>query len=225
MSFEVNCPNCGASSGPSVGVCPYCKTVLSTTEVSCPVTTGIQDLYAKGHIEEALAQVHVIKDNEAQEGDPIFLMLAGKLSLEAESPSSQIKTFFAKALAIEGAHQKEAKLYLDMVTAKGMFRKGLNDPGEKWFNSQIPLFPNNPHLLFLLGSHTFWVDQETRNSAANLERCVQIRPTLARAWGCLFAIYQKLKDKPNMKRCIGKYAEISSDERTVAFMNEQYERT
>lgn len=224
MNFEVNCPNCGASSGPSVGVCPYCKTVLASTEEKHPALSGIQEMYAIGRIDEALAQIHMIKEQKDLQEDANFWMLAGKVSLEAESPSSQIKTFFARAMTIEGPHQKEAKLYIDMIAAKRLFRKGLNDRGEQWFNSQIPLYPNNPHLLFFLGSHTFWVDQETQSSSANLERCVQLRPSFSRAWGCLFAIYQKLKDTPNMQRCMKHFSEVSADERTLAFMREQFEK-
>jgi thioredoxin-like negative regulator of GroEL len=202
-------------------VCPYCKTVLASTSEQSPALSNLAKLYEQGKIEEALPQIHLLKQQEDMQSDATFLMLAGKISLEAESPTSQICTFFTQASMQDGPHQAEAKLYNEMMTARKLFKEGLNDPGEKWFNAQLALHPNNPHLYFLLGAHTFWVDQETRSSAANLERCVQIRPALARAWGCLFAIYKKLGDKSNMQRCIQHYSEISQDERTLEFMREQ----
>ena len=55
MSFDVVCPNCGAPSGPSVGVCPFCKTTLSgTTPKEDSTITTIRRLYSDGKTEQAL---------------------------------------------------------------------------------------------------------------------------------------------------------------------------
>ena len=32
MNFEIICSNCGAPSSPTIGVCPYCKAVMTTED-------------------------------------------------------------------------------------------------------------------------------------------------------------------------------------------------
>ena len=221
MSFELMCETCGAPSGPSVGVCPYCKTPFASSTSQNPAVAGLRDLYERGLLKQALGEASFMNQDKKNQEDSTFLMLYGKILLEAEGPSAHIKSCFAKAAALDPACAAEAQVYIDVISAKSMFREGLNDAGEQWIQKLIADYPDNPHLLFILGSHNFWVDGETQNSLRFLERCVQVRPNFARAWGCLFAIYKKLNDPFNARRCGTEFLRLEDDPRTKNFVEEQ----
>jgi len=221
MSFELHCETCGAPSGPSVGICPYCKTSFANAVASNPAMASLKDAYEKGLLKQALSQALALKDSEQMQNDPTFLCLYGKILIEAEGPSAQIKSCFAKAAALNSAVAPEAQLYIDMLSAKSMFREGLNDPGEQWFKKMLAEHPNNPHLLFIMGAHLFWVDRETQDSSRYLEQCVQLHPNFARAWGCLFAVYKFLKSEANMKRCGREFLRLEDDLRMKKYIEEQ----
>ena len=56
MSFQTVCPGCGASSSPSVGVCPYCKTVMSLpSQRESGGIDALARLYNEGRLESALS--------------------------------------------------------------------------------------------------------------------------------------------------------------------------
>jgi tetratricopeptide (TPR) repeat protein len=221
MSFDLVCEACGAPSGPSVGICPYCKSPLASTAGANPALSALNELFEKGYLKQALGQASSMYQEAKHQEDPNFLMLYGKILFEVEGPSSQIKSCFVKASILNPAIASEAQAYVDMVSAKSMFREGLNDAGELWIQKLLADHPNNAHLLFTLGSHNFWVDGDIHNSSRHLEKCVQIRPNFARAWGCLFAIYKKSNDAHNARRCATEFLRLEDDPRTRAFVEAQ----
>lgn len=156
MSFELHCETCGAPSGPSVGICPYCKTSFANAVASNPAMASLKDAYEKG----------LLKDSEQMQNDPTFLCLYGKILIEAEGPSAQIKSCFAKAAALNSAVAPEAQLHIDMLSAKSMFREGLNDPGEQWFKKMLAEHPN-----FARAWGCLFAVYKFLKSEANMKRC------------------------------------------------------
>jgi predicted ATP-dependent serine protease len=56
MNFDIICSNCGASSSPTVGVCPYCKSVMTTEDdKQHPSISKIRTLFNDGKIDQALS--------------------------------------------------------------------------------------------------------------------------------------------------------------------------
>jgi len=224
MSFETECESCGAPSGPSVGVCPYCKTPFSSQVPDNPAVADLHQLYESGKLKEAVSMASMMAKEEKYLADASFLVLYGKILIEVEGPSGIVKSCFAKAATLDPKFSEESKLYVSMMAARSLFRKGLSDPGELRFLELLKEHPHNPHLLFLLAAHTFWVDRETQNSVRLLEQCVQVRPNFARAWGCLFAIYKFLKDKSNMQRCSQEFLRLEDNEEMKKFIQTQIEK-
>ena len=221
MSFETSCSTCGAPSGPSVGVCPYCKTPFTSVKPANPALSSMRDAFQQGRLQEALAQGSAMKNLPKYSDDGEFLVLWGKVLFESEGPGGTVASIFAKAAAAGGDHADEAQLYFLISAANSELRRGLNDPGENKLQTLLQSHPQNPHILFTLGTHLFWVDQSSDQAMRYLELCVQARPAMPRAWGCLFAIHKSRGDKVNMKRCRDQFLKYDNSEDARKLMDAQ----
>lgn len=193
MSFDVVCGNCGAPSGPSVGVCPFCKSVMVDKKYKSSATiTSIKKKYNDGDMAGALS---LYKQAERQkpklQDNPNFLLLGIKILIETEGPESQIRHLINHGLMMEPSHA-ELNDYLEILNGTLLMTNIRNDEGEQQILGVLRRSPKNYHALFILGSHQFWVDGVESSAIRFLERCVSIRPQFLRAWGCLGAIYEKL---------------------------------
>jgi hypothetical protein len=166
MSFDLVCPNCGAPSGPSVGVCPFCKTTLSgIARKEDRTITSIRRLYTDGKIDKALVLSNVLEREKPKMLENVgFLLLFAKILIETEGATSKIRNLLTKAFLLDPDNQ-EASEYLEIIEAKTQLKKGLNDLGEQTLKNIIRRSPRNPHALFLLGTHLFWTEGLTNGPA------------------------------------------------------------
>src|SRR5580698_3653607 len=96
MNFEIACPNCGAISSPVVGICPFCKSVMTkaadgTKQVaSVPL---IQSLYDDGKVEQALALAVTLEKQDAESlKNAGFVLLYVQIQIEVDAPSSKTRS-------------------------------------------------------------------------------------------------------------------------------------
>ena len=221
MNFNIICSGCGASSGPSVGICPFCKTVMTSkkSKTSAQEST-IQAHYAKGRLDLALALANKMYSNPASKEDVGFLLLFAKILIDTEAPTSHIKSILAEA-HLAAPDNTEVLEYIDLMDAKGFLKKGIDDPGELMLQSLLRRSPNNIHALFLMGTHLFWEEESPALALPYLETCVRLSPTFLRAWGCLGVIYQKIKNPQLASRAFAKCAELEMDPTLKAYFLQQ----
>ena len=194
MSFDVVCSNCGAPSAPSVGVCPFCKAVLTSEGAtkSPPAITEINKFFNDGKIGMALALAQAAEKNKPSLLKNIrFVLLYVKILLETSGPSSKIKSLLSQAL-LEHPGNSNLIEYLEIIDARSNFSREKNDMGEIELANIIRRSPKNVHALFLLGSHLFWVEKDLQKSLVYLERCYRLRPNFLRASACLAALYKSV---------------------------------
>ncbi|MEM7645947.1 MAG: zinc ribbon domain-containing protein [Pseudomonadota bacterium] len=194
MSFDTVCSNCGAPSSPSVGVCPYCKTVLTKKKKisDSPTITRIRKLFSDGHIDQALLMASSVEKTKPKLiSNPNFVLLYVKILIETGGPSSKMRSLLARVL-LDHPENEALNEYMEIVMASSRLTKGLNDVGEVELMNLLRRSPKNIHALFLLGSHRFWVDQDSRSSVKFLERCYRLRPQFLRNTACLAALYHSL---------------------------------
>ncbi len=220
MSFEMICKSCGAVSGPSVGVCPYCKVVFTIMEggkVDVGLS-GIVQLYAEGKLEKALSlMTAAMKQNPRLEEDVPFLLLQAKILFESEGPTSKIKAALIKAYILEPNNSEVAE-YSEMMDAKEKLEPGVkNDLGEQALKNLLRRSPKNAHALFLLGTHLFWGDKETAMSAQYLQKCVDIRPNFLRAWECLGTIYKSVGHEELAVRAFRKCIDLETNPQIINY--------
>ena len=101
MSFELVCGQCGAVTGPSVGVCPFCKSVMAKPAESGrdPAAETIRRYFQEGKIEDALAMASLAETQDPNAmKDVDFLVLFARILIESEAPTTKIRTLLAKAL-------------------------------------------------------------------------------------------------------------------------------
>lgn len=207
MSFSLVCPKCGAPSGPSVGVCPYCKSVFAPRGgKESPTVKAIRSHYEKGELEQALSLATLAeKEKPSLAESASFALLYAQILLESEAPSSKMRSLLQKALL---AHPEEAGLleYMEIVNAKAGFSHEREDGGETALRSVLRRSPRNPHAAFLLGSHLFWTHNDTQAGVVFLESAVKNRPNFLRALACLGALYGKIGAWPQaakiFQRCV-----------------------
>ena len=206
MNFEIICSNCGAPSSPSVGVCPFCKAVLTVKgSKDAPTITKIRALFNDGKLDQALSLAQALeKEKPSVLKNPNFVILYVQILLEADGPSSKMKSLLSLAL-LKNPDNSLLSEYLEIVEAKSHLSHEKNDLGEVMLTNIIRRSPQNVYALFLLGSHLFWVEKDTQRSLKYLEECVRIRPNFLRASACLAALYKTLDfDAPAarlFKRC------------------------
>jgi tetratricopeptide (TPR) repeat protein len=218
MSFDLVCPNCGAPSGPSVGVCPFCKSTLSgTTTKEDRTVTAIRRFYTDGKIDKALVLASVLEREKPKMSENVgFLLLFAKILLETEGATSKIRNLLTKAFLLEPENQ-DASEYLEIIEAKTQLKKGLNDLGEQTLRNIIRRSPRNPHALFLLGTHLFWTEGLTSEPIKLLERCVEVRANFLRAWACLGTIYKKIGRSALAVRAFRRCNALETNQRMKAY--------
>lgn len=194
MSFELVCQGCGAMSGPGVGICPYCKTTLSTGDSGqSSSTSAFTKLYSEGKSEKALVAAEMILKKEGLDKVELpFLLTLVKLYIETDAPSSRSRNLLMQA-HLKYSDNQEILDYLDLLEAMNNLKHGSHDGGELMLKAVIRRSPQNFHAHFLIGSHYFWVEKKATQAIPHLEFCVKARPQFIRAWGCLGALYHSLK--------------------------------
>ena len=120
-----------------------------------------------------------------------FALLYAKILIEVDAPSSKIRAILNHAL-VENPSDVRLIEYLEIVEADSHLSHEKNDAGEVALANVIRRSPENAHALFLLGSHLFWMEDDTQRSLVYLERCVRLQPNFLRAKACLAAVYKKL---------------------------------
>jgi tetratricopeptide (TPR) repeat protein len=218
MSFEIQCGRCGALSSPSVGTCPYCKSVFEP-----PAGQGqgsareLVTLYAEGKIEKALSLFMATRGQSPElDQDASFLLLGAKILFETEGPLGTIKALLMKAHLLAPEHS-EIVDYLELTDAKEKLDLGSGDLAEQALKNLIRRTPKNPHALFLLGSHLYWSKKETEMSARYLQTCVANRPTFLRAWACLGAIYRATGHTDLSENAFRKCLQLETNPRMIAY--------
>lgn len=223
MNFETICQNCGAPSSPAVGVCPYCKSVMSKDageEKQIPALTRIRNLFNEGNVDQALVLARTL---EAKKPDAVtqigFALLYTQLLIEVDAPSSKIKSVLNHAI-VENPSDARLLEYLEIVEADSNLSHEKDDAGEVALANVIRRSPDNAHALFLLGSHLFWVEHDTQRSLSCLQRCVQLRPNFLRAKACLAAIYKTLNLDHHAERLLTECAAKTSDRGMKEFLRD-----
>ena len=212
MSFDIICPNCGAPSSPVIGVCPYCKAVMTTeSEKKNPVITNIKKAFNEGNLEQALALAKVL---ETQKPDSLknveFVLLYTQILIEVNGPSSKTKSLLNQAL-IDNPADSRLSDYLEIVEAESNLSHDKDDSGEVALANIIRRSPENIHALFLLGSHLFWVEKDSQRALRYLEQCTRLRPNFIKAKACLAAVYKDLGRKDFAVKLFNECAAKTSD--------------
>ncbi len=191
MSFETICSGCGAVSGPSVGVCPFCKSVMATPGKETKEFSTLLKLWSEGKTNLALPLAATLaKEKPDLNSNFEFLLTYAKILIEVEGPSSQIRTLLSRAHFLQPENQDVID-YLAFTEAVRHFKQGA-DEAETILNQILKRSPTNAHVHFALGAHLFWTEKTYPAAIAHLERCVQLRPSFLRAWGALGALYRQI---------------------------------
>ena len=221
MNFETICQNCGALSSPVVGVCPYCKSVMSSEgETQNPSMTRIKNLFSEGNIDEALVAANALETkNPDAVNNANFTLLYAQILLEVDGPSSKIKSVLNRTL-LETPSDPRLLEYLEIVEAESHLSHDKDDAGEVALVNIVRRSPENAHALFLLGSHWCWVEGDAQRAVSYLERCVKLRPNFLRAKACLAAVYKKLGIKNQAEKLLNECAAKTSDPGMKAFFRD-----
>jgi cytochrome c-type biogenesis protein CcmH/NrfG len=222
MSFPLVCPNCGAPSSPSAGVCPFCKAVAALPLGSeAPGLTAIQNAYRDGNLPRALSLCAALESQDSKIVSNVeYLLSYAKILIETEGPSTKIKSLLGKAFAISPENVQVAE-YLEIIEAKSMLTPELNDGGERQLANVLRRSPNNVHALFILGAHLFWASADSVSAIRYLERCVSLYPKFLRAWGCLGAIYEKLGNAALAARAYRICSSLETEPNMKAFFDQK----
>lgn len=201
MSFEVLCGRCGAPSGPSVGVCPFCKSPLASDSGSGKgkskenaTLTAIRGHYAEGRLERALPLATAAYEQKVElQENAAFLLLYAKILIETDGPKSRIRAILTKATLADPA-DAEVQEYLDIAEAMTLLRPGVpQDEGETLLRHVIRRSPKNPHASFILAAHLAWEEEgDPHEPIKYFVQCVRARPVYQRAWGALGALYKEI---------------------------------
>lgn len=222
MSFELICTGCGAASGPSVGICPFCKTVMtSPNDNNFEQQNSISQLYENGRLDLALTLAKKMYNYDPESKKDVgFLLLYAKILIVTEGPTSLIKSVLSEAYLFDPSN-KDVLDYLELIEAKSYLKKGLNDTGEVQLQNLIRRSPNNLHAHFILGTHLFWADEQSQMALPYLETCVRLSPNFLRAWGCLGAIYKKMGNPQLAMRAFQKCAELEPETKMKEYFQQQ----
>lgn len=87
------------ASGPSVGICPFCKMVMSNADgVESISVETFAKLYNDGKLERALSfGTALYKSKPELKSDLSFVITYVKVLIEAEAPSSQLRSILTEA--------------------------------------------------------------------------------------------------------------------------------
>ncbi len=194
MNFEIACSHCGAISSPVIGVCPYCKSIMTKTDPSTQPESfpQIQALYDEGKVDLALTAASGLeKKDPASLKDLDFVLLYVKILIEADAPSSKTRLLLNQALADNPSNPNLLE-YLELVEAESHISRDNSAQGEVILANIARRSPKNVHALFLLGSHLLWTEDNPQSALRYLEQCVRFRPNFMRAKACLAAAYKAL---------------------------------
>jgi predicted Zn-dependent protease len=225
MSFDLICSSCGAPSGPSTGVCPFCKAVLDAgaASESDRSLNDLKRLYREGALARALALGATLESSKPKLLENVsFLVLFAKILLESEGPTTKIKGLLGKAYALK-SEDSEVTDYLEITEAKSMLVRDKDDAGEQRLKDLLRRSPDNVHALFFLGAHLFWMCDDSGTAIRLLERCVSRHPGFLRAWGCLGAIYEKLGNAPLSAKAFQRCVALESEPGMKAFFKSKVE--
>lgn len=235
MSFDTICANCGAPSGPSVGVCPYCKSVTTASKRTPASTTltAIRTAYNEGDLARALEMAIAAekKDLEKHHGNEQaglhananFILLYAKILFEAEAPSSRLKSFLARA-ALLHPEIPEINEWLELALAKGQLQHGRDDVGETTLKNILRRSPRNGHAAFCLGSHLYWEEKSSSEALPYLEIAVRECPNFLRAHACLAHAYAKIGAIPQAKALLRKCVALERNQNMKAFFKSELEK-
>ena len=212
MNFDIICPNCGALSSPTIGICPYCKSVMTTEEEKkTPVITNIKKAFNEGNLEQALSLAKVLETQKPESLKNVeFVLLYTQILIEVDGPSSKTKSLLNQAL-IDNPADSRLSDYLEIVEAESNLSHDKDDSGEVALANIIRRSPENVHALFLLGSHLFWVEKDSQRALRYLEQCTRLRPNFIKAKACLAAVYKDLGRKDIAARLFNECAAKTSD--------------
>ncbi len=212
MSFNPICTGCGAMSGPSVGICPFCKSVMRSSDGHETASHALfQKNYNEGKLEHALTLgTSMLKADPKLKTDLQFVLPYVKVLIESEAPSSQTRSLLVEA-HMHAPENTDVLDYLEILEAKTYLKKGPNDTGEVMLKNIIRRSPKNTHAHFILGTHLFWVENDSTLALVHLEACVRLQPNFLRAWGCLGAIYKKMGNTQLAQLAFNKCAAIETN--------------
>jgi tetratricopeptide (TPR) repeat protein len=223
MSFESVCESCGAPSAPAIGICPYCKAVMTSAgkgTAASETVAVLNEYYVQGEIEEALSlTMKLLQDPELQK-DVGFLLLSVKVMIEAEAPIGKMNAALSQAFRLSPRDPSVLE-YMAIVDAKSKIEHDLRDHAESKLIEVLRTSPKNPHASFLLGSLYFWGKKSPELAVRAMETCVRERPEFLRAWGCLGALYRSLGNKEHAAHAFRKCLEIEQDSSMRVFFTEQ----
>ncbi len=212
MNFDIICPNCGAPSSPTIGICPYCKAVMTTEgEKKNPAVTNIKKAFNEGNLEQALSLAKALETQKPEVLTNVdFVLLYAQIFIEVDGPSGKIKSLLNQAII---ANPSDSRLleYLEVVEAESNLSRDKDDAGETALANIIRRSPENVHALFLLGSHLFWVEKDYQRALRYLEQCVRLRPNFIKAKACLAAVYKELGRKDLSVRLFNECAAKNSE--------------
>ena len=224
MSFEFVCESCGAVSGPSVGLCPFCKTVLTKNSADSATYNSVQKFYTEGRIDLALSAAQKFyKEKVELKSDISFMLLYVKILIETEGPNSLINSILTEAILLAPDNQ-EVSDYREIVQARQTLRKGFNDSGETTLKNLLRRSPDNIHALFVVGSHMHWVEESSAAAVHYLERCVKLSPNFLRAWGCLSVVYKKINNLPLCQMALQKCISLESNPTMKDFFQNELQK-
>lgn len=226
MSFKLFCSACGAPSSPSVGVCPFCKAVQSTSKAEDgPTLKRIRQLFEQGYLEDSLASAAAAeKEGGKLAGEAGFLLTYAIILIEAEGPSSKIRALLTKA-NLTKPDSAEVIDYLELIEAKSRLARGVSDFGEQELRRILARSPSNPHALFTLGSHLYWVENQPDEAIRLLQKCVDKRPSFLRAWACLAAIHAKRGDVAPAQHALHKCLSLEKNPAMHAYFEKMLSQT
>ena len=177
----------------------------------------INQFFSKGKIGNALLLVKTAEQKKpALLKNVSFVLLYVKILLEADGPSSKIKSLLSQAL-LEHPENPSLIEYMELIDARSHLSRGKDDVGEIELANIIRRSPKNVHALFLLGSHLFWVEEETQRSLRYLEKCHRLRPSFLRAGACLAALYKRLGLNGQANRLFRKCATLETNNEMKAY--------
>ena len=219
MSFDTICNGCGAPSSPSVGICPFCKTVMTSSKNGSDQKTidAFLQLYHQGETQRALIiGAELERQKPDLRADLLFALTLAKVLLESEAPTSRILSLLTHAY-LHHPDSQDLNEYIEIVNAKNALQRGAEDPGEIALKNILRRSPQNLHAHFILGGHYFWTDELALPAVAHMETCVRLRPDFLRAWGCLGAIYRKIGNNTLSHMAFQKCAQLETDPKMKAF--------
>lgn len=226
MSFDLVCPNCGAPSASSVGICPYCKAVMTNKKIKNKdehLISVLRKKYKEGQLPFVLRSCErMVNEKVKLKTNNSFLLFYLKVLFESDAPGSKIRSTIS-TIFLNDPGCVEAMDYLEIQEAKDLLSDAKNDPGEQKIKAIIKRSPNNAYAYFLLGSHLYWADQEYQQAIIHLEKAVKLHPGFIRAWGCLGALYKTIGNLPLAKKSFNKAASLESNVQMKKFFKSAIE--